>query len=237
MLQNREDVFNNSLNRIYEGAFKIGDTYKTKAIINVPKSLINAFVSKAKKQGIDPREMWSDTDLAEMFITYVTTHYLNNDSLPVEAILGEPDKSKEEVKTIITDDNEQDEQPVNTEVETELPLDNESDDIHGEVELTEEGLGAFFKGGTKEEIEAKKKELLAKLDEYIKKYPDLYFNGKELNKDELIKVMSKNNFLGTLKVLDGSLTKHKHPSISYKPGAKGLNKLAAGSGGTVNTNR
>lgn len=99
-LKNKEQVIAEKLGSVNESVFKMGDIYKVKATIDVPKSLINAFVSKAKKDhDIDPRENWSDVDLAEMFVNYISATFVNIESLPVNAILGEKAKTPGEVQT------------------------------------------------------------------------------------------------------------------------------------------
>ena len=88
----KENLLKIRLGSINEAVFKQGDLYKVKTTLDVPKSLINAFVSKAKKEhNVDPRETWSDMDLAEMFVNYITATYLNIDSIPVDAIMGAPE--------------------------------------------------------------------------------------------------------------------------------------------------
>ena len=91
MLQSRDEVLRMRLGAIRESVTKVGDVYKVKILgAEVPKSLINAFVSKAKKErDMDPRDNWSDSDLAELFIKYILDTYLNVDSIPVSAIMGE----------------------------------------------------------------------------------------------------------------------------------------------------
>jgi len=97
-LKSKEQIVAEKLGSVNESVFKMGDTYKVKTTIDVPKSLINAFVSKAKKDhDIDPRENWSDVDLAEMFVNYVSATFVNIESLPVNAILGEKAKTPGEV--------------------------------------------------------------------------------------------------------------------------------------------
>lgn len=89
-LRSKDQVVAIKSGSIHETVFKMGDLYKVKTTIDIPKSLINAFVSKAKKEnGTDPKENWSDVDLAEMFVSYVTATFMNIESLPVSAILGE----------------------------------------------------------------------------------------------------------------------------------------------------
>lgn len=89
-LKTREQIAAERLGAVNESVFKIGDVYKVKPIVDIPKSLINAFVSKAKKeQDVDPRENWSDTDIAELMVNYVVATFMNIDSIPVEAIMGD----------------------------------------------------------------------------------------------------------------------------------------------------
>jgi len=99
-LKNKDRVIAEKLGSVNESVFKMGDIYKVKATIDIPKSLINAFVSKAKKDhDIDPKENWSDVDLAEMFVSYINATFVNIQSLPVNAILGEKAKTPGEVQT------------------------------------------------------------------------------------------------------------------------------------------
>lgn len=88
-LKSKENVVSDRLGSVHEAVFKMGDVYKVKTTIEIPKSVINAFVSKAKKEnGVDPRENWSDTDLAELFVDYISTNFMNIESLPINSILG-----------------------------------------------------------------------------------------------------------------------------------------------------
>lgn len=96
-LKTRDQVNDSKLGSIHESVFKIGDVYKVKTTIEIPKSLINGFVSKAKKEhNIDPRENWSDIDLAEMFVNYVTANFLTVESLPVQELLGDKQANPDE---------------------------------------------------------------------------------------------------------------------------------------------
>lgn len=89
-LLTREEILATNMGALNENVYKMGDIYKVKTVIDVPKSLINAFVSKAKKEhDVDPREDWSDKDLAELFVKYIMSTYVNIESLPVDAIIGE----------------------------------------------------------------------------------------------------------------------------------------------------
>lgn len=96
----KEQVVSQRFGALNESVFKQGDIYKVKSTVEIPKSLINAFVSKAKKENdIDPRESWSDMDLAEMFVQYIAQNYITIESLPVGEILGTEAKSPSEIQT------------------------------------------------------------------------------------------------------------------------------------------
>ena len=103
-------------------------------------------------------------------------------------------------------------------------------------EVVEEGLKDFFKGGSPEEIEAKKKSLTERIEKLTsdakeKGYTVYYKNEStddkpvEFNKEAVLKDMEKNNFLGTIlkPVIKGDKL-----YVIYKPGKKGLAKLAGG---------
>lgn len=101
-------------------------------------------------------------------------------------------------------------------------------------DLLEEGLGDFMRGGSKEEIEAKKQGAIARLKEIEAK-----FTGKNLvfqeygdnkttpyNMADALKIIGKNNFLGTIQTFD----KGDKVILLYKEGQKGMNKLGVGTG-------
>lgn len=119
---------------------------------------------------------------------------------------------------------------------TEETFEEENFDEESYEEI-EEGLKDFFKGGSEEEIEANKKKLTERIekltaDAETKGYTVFYKNeskdGKpvQFNKEAVLKDMEKNNFLGTIlkPVIKGDKL-----YVIYKPGKKGLAKLAGGS--------
>lgn len=102
----------------------------------------------------------------------------------------------------------------------------------------EEGLGSFFKGGTKEELAEKKNAFDARVKEIESKFAGKTLLFKEHGDNKTVpysadvanKVAAKNNYLGTL----STFTQGDKVIVMYKEGAKGLNKLAAGTkAGTV----
>ena len=130
-LKSKEQVVLEKLGSINESVYKMGDLYKVKTVIDIPKSLVNAFVSKAKKEnGIDPKENWSDVDLAEMFVEYLKATFLNVESLPVSAILGENTKTPGDVQTDVQPQEVQAQEPVQ-------PIEAEAQEVQGQVDAQE----------------------------------------------------------------------------------------------------
>lgn len=130
-LKSKEQVVAEKLGSVNESVYKMGDLFRMKTIIDIPKSLINAFVSKAKKEnGIDVRENWSDTDLVEMFVTYLTSTYLTVESLPVTQILGETTQTPGDVQSDIQPEETDNVQPV----QPIQPVQPETQEVQGEIQ-------------------------------------------------------------------------------------------------------
>lgn len=141
-LLDKNEILRQRLDSVHEQVFKMGDEYKVRTNISIPKTLVNKFVSKAKKEhDVDPKENWSDIELAQLFVDYILANYLNDESLPVEGILGKQDKEPgavtdtveagtdepiEETDEEILDDVES----VETTVETE-----EGDEVSSEIQF------------------------------------------------------------------------------------------------------
>ena len=136
-LKSKEQIIEERLGSVHESVMKIGDTFKVKTFVEIPKSLINQFVSKAKKEhNLDTRENWSDTDLAEMFVDYVIANYLNIESLPVNSILGTDGNSTELTTTVEEPISTQEPEPALTTTNDnviETPIENTNDNISSEI--------------------------------------------------------------------------------------------------------
>lgn len=144
-LKSKEQVVLEKLGSINESVYKMGDLYKVKTVIDIPKSLVNAFISKAKKEnGIDPKENWSDVDLSEMFVEYIKATFLNVESLPVSAILGETTKTPGEVQGEIQDVQAQ--EPVQ-------PVQPVTQEVQGEVQAQVQEPVQPVQGGVQEPIQ------------------------------------------------------------------------------------
>ena len=80
--KNREEI-------IKESVFQVNDLYKVKTMIDMPQSLINAYVKKVKDTtGKNLRQFFGDVDIAEEIVKYVTTNFLDVDKIPGGAIMG-----------------------------------------------------------------------------------------------------------------------------------------------------
>lgn len=81
-----------------ESVMKIDDVYKVKAVIDVPQSLINAIVRKVKDESEkNAREFWSDIDIAQEIVKYLTTNFMNIENLPASILMGETEVSAQPV--------------------------------------------------------------------------------------------------------------------------------------------
>ncbi len=74
---------------IQESVMQVGDIYKVKAIVDIPKSLINQVIKKVKDEsGKDLRNFYGDQDIAEEVIKYINQTFINADSIPTAALVG-----------------------------------------------------------------------------------------------------------------------------------------------------
>lgn len=141
-LKSKQQVILERTNSVYESIHKMGDEYRVNGVI-VPKSLINQFVSKAKKEyNIDAKENFAEIDLAQMFVDYITKNYMNTDSLPVKTILGietedeNTDAIKDEVEAGEKEEFETPEEQVdvNVDVEAEVDVNGEEETVSSEIQ-------------------------------------------------------------------------------------------------------
>lgn len=106
----------------------------------------------------------------------------------------------------------------------------DEEDSEEEIEEIEEGIGSFLKGGTKEELGEKKKAIISQLKDIENKYKDKEIVFKEYgdnknvayNKENVLKIINKNNFLGKIQIVD----KKDKVFLIYREGKKGVNKIA-----------
>ena len=95
---------------VNEGAQLFDNTWKVRTRVEIPTSLINAYVKKVQQDtGEDPRKKWSEQELAEEITKYVTTSYLTIENLPVTIVANATAEPKTQI---------QEEMPAETQVQT-----------------------------------------------------------------------------------------------------------------------
>ena len=80
--KNREEI-------IKESVLQVNDIYKVKTMIDIPQSLINAYVKKVKDTtGKNLRQFFGDVDIAEEIVKYINMNNLDVDKIPGGALMG-----------------------------------------------------------------------------------------------------------------------------------------------------
>ena len=80
--KNREEI-------IKESVFQVNDIYKVKTMIDIPQSLINAYVKKVKDTtGKNLRQFFGDVDIAEEIVKFININNLDVEKIPGNAIMG-----------------------------------------------------------------------------------------------------------------------------------------------------
>ena len=75
---------------IKESVLQVNDIYKVRAFLDIPQSLINAYVKKVKDTtGKNLRQFYGDVDIAEEIVKYINTNFLNVDQIPGGALMGD----------------------------------------------------------------------------------------------------------------------------------------------------
>ena len=74
---------------IKEAVLQVNDIYKVKSTIDIPQSLINAYVKKVKDNtGKNLRQFFGDMDIAEEIVKHVAQNGLDADKLSATALVG-----------------------------------------------------------------------------------------------------------------------------------------------------
>lgn len=80
--KNREEL-------IKEAVLQVNDIYKVKTMVDIPQSLINAYVKKVKDStGKNLRQFFGDVDIAEEIIKYINLNNLDIEKIPASALMG-----------------------------------------------------------------------------------------------------------------------------------------------------
>ena len=81
---------------IKESVLQVNDIYKVRTLIDIPQSLINAYVKKVKDTtGKNLRQFFGDVDIAEEIVKYVTLNFTNVDQVPAGALTGDAQTAPE----------------------------------------------------------------------------------------------------------------------------------------------
>jgi hypothetical protein len=76
---------------IKEAVLQVGDVMRVKTLIDIPQSLINSYVKKVKElSGSNLRSFYSDQDIAEEIIKYITVNNIDVEKIPGNALTGGP---------------------------------------------------------------------------------------------------------------------------------------------------
>jgi hypothetical protein len=74
---------------IKESVLQVDDVYKVKSTIDIPQSLINAYVKKVKDNtGKNLRQFFGDMDIAEEIVKYLAQSGLDADKISPNALVG-----------------------------------------------------------------------------------------------------------------------------------------------------
>jgi hypothetical protein len=92
-LRELNNFSNNGGKMIKESVRLIDDKFLVLKEIEIPKSLVSAYVKKVKDDsGQDIKSFYGDEILAEKIISYITSNLINIDNLPVSIVLGDAQK-------------------------------------------------------------------------------------------------------------------------------------------------
>jgi hypothetical protein len=86
--------FRNKRKGINESVIALDDMYKVRTSIEVPASLVNAYIKKVKDEsGKNIRQMYSDMDLAEEIANYIASNFMAIENIPVSIVMGTESKA------------------------------------------------------------------------------------------------------------------------------------------------
>jgi len=75
---------------IKESVLQVNDIYKVRSLVDIPQSLINAYVKKVKDTtGKNLRQFFGDVDIAEEILKWVTLNNVDVDKIPAGALTGD----------------------------------------------------------------------------------------------------------------------------------------------------
>jgi hypothetical protein len=76
---------------IKESVLQVNDIYKVRTMVDIPQSLINAYVKKVKDNtGKNLRQFFGDVDIAEEIVKFVNLNHVDAEKIPANALMGGP---------------------------------------------------------------------------------------------------------------------------------------------------
>jgi len=107
-----KEIKRGTTQKVTEGAQLFDDSWKVRTRVEIPTSLINAYVKKVQAEtGEDPRKKWSEQELAEEITRYVSTAFLTVENLPSSIVSNIEQKPQVQV---------QEEMPEETQVQSQV---------------------------------------------------------------------------------------------------------------------
>jgi hypothetical protein len=92
--QKFKDIKNSPVGKVDEMVEIINDIYRVSLDVDVPKSLINAYIKKVKDEtNKDIRQTKAEAALAEQLVAYVNQNYLVIENLPVDMVASTDNKA------------------------------------------------------------------------------------------------------------------------------------------------
>lgn len=93
-IRNYENHRTNKTNdlAINEKTLNIDNDIMVVANIRIPRSVVNGYIKKVKDlTGQDLKDTFGESVIAEEIVKYISTAFINVDSIPVNALIGGPD--------------------------------------------------------------------------------------------------------------------------------------------------
>lgn len=103
--EKKKQLKTNSLKKVNESSFQVGDDYKVKITLDVPISLVKEYIDKVNEEtGKNPLDNFSESELAEQMVDFIVKQNLVIDNLPSNFSVGDQnvDDTFEEEKDLET---------------------------------------------------------------------------------------------------------------------------------------
>jgi hypothetical protein len=129
--KNREEL-------IKEAVLQVNDIYKVKTMVDIPQSLINAYVKKVKDStGNNLRQFFGDVDIAEEIIKYINLNNLDIEKIPASALMG---GAQSQAQTQVVSSSEEESTTEETPAAEETPSQGQAQvQVQAQTEKPEEG--------------------------------------------------------------------------------------------------